>query len=144
LLEVPNLPPFSPLICYEAIFPGSVTDGSGRAKWLLNVSNDAWFGRSIGPYQHFAMARIRAVEEGVSLVRAANTGISGVIDPYGRVIGRLELNQTGVIDSGVPPALHHPTPFARVGNGNVAALVLLGWLVALMSRPPSPTPNPEP
>lgn len=143
-LDLPGLPPFSPLICYEAIFPGDVTDGSGRPKWLLNVSNDAWFGRSTGPYQHFAMARLRAVEEGVPLVRAANTGISGVIDAYGRVTARLELNETGVIDTSLPAALARPTPFARVGNGNVAALILIGWLVALMSRPPRPNPPLEP
>lgn len=144
LVQLPGLPAFSPLICYEAIFPGDVTEGSGRPVWLLNVSNDAWFGRSTGPYQHFAMARLRAVEEGVPLIRAANTGISGVIDAYGRVTARLDLNQAGVIDSSLPAALDRPTPFARVGNGNVAALVLVGWLVALMSRPPRPHLTSEP
>src|SRR5581483_2245929 len=86
-MQVKNAPPVSPLICYEAIFPGEVTDPNNRPVWLINVTNDAWFGNSTGPYQHFYMTKMRAVEEGLPLVRAANTGISAVIDPYGRVTG---------------------------------------------------------
>jgi len=101
-LDIPGAPPASPLICYEAIFPQEATDSSGRAGWLLNVTNDAWFGNSSGPYQHFAMARFRAIEQGLPLVRAANTGISAVTDAYGRVIARLPLGVEGVLDSGLP------------------------------------------
>jgi apolipoprotein N-acyltransferase len=114
-IAIPGAPPASPLICYEAIFPGEVVDESNRPKWLLNVTNDAWFGISSGPHQHFASARLRAVEEGLPLVRAANTGISAVIDPYGRVLTRLGLDQAGVIDAPLPAALT-PTPFAIGGN----------------------------
>jgi apolipoprotein N-acyltransferase len=104
-LQVSGLPGFSPLICYEAVFPSRATDGSGAARWLVNVTNDAWYGRSSGPYQHLAMARMRAVEEGLPLVRAANTGISVVTDAAGRVTARLSLGETGVLDALLPAAL---------------------------------------
>ena len=88
-VRAPGLPPFSPLICYEVIFPGAVIDATNRPDWLLNVTNDGWFGRSPGPYQHFASARFRAVEEGLPLARAANTGITAMVDPFGRVVASL-------------------------------------------------------
>jgi apolipoprotein N-acyltransferase len=109
------------LICYEAIFPGEVVDETNRPQWLINVTNDAWFGISSGPHQHFASARMRAVEEGLPLVRAANTGVSGVIDPYGRVLARLGLDRAGVVEAPLPGALPK-TPFAQFGN--VVALTL--------------------
>lgn len=122
-LVLPGLPPVSPLVCYEAIFPGAVTARTGqRPQWLLNVTNDAWFGQSAGPHQHFASARLRAVEEGVPMVRVANTGISAVIDPYGRVLASLALGREGVLDAALPEALP-PTPFARFGNGILLALL---------------------
>ncbi|MGE3741821.1 MAG: apolipoprotein N-acyltransferase, partial [Geminicoccaceae bacterium] len=111
-LRVDDLPPASPLICYEAAFPAAATDPADRPAWLVNITNDAWFGRSSGPYQHLAMARMRAVEEGLPLVRAANTGISVVTDAYGRVRERLGLNRTGVIDAWLPGALPQAS-FAR-------------------------------
>lgn len=115
LLTAPGLPPFSPLICYEAAFTGRVTPPSGaRPGWLLNVTNDAWFGRSSGPYQHLAAARLRAVEEGLPLIRAANTGVSAAIDPYGRVRDRLPLGVTGALDVALPAAID-PPPYARMG-----------------------------
>lgn len=133
VLNLPGLPPASPLICYEVIFPGEVAEGTPRPQWLLNLTNDAWFGRSTGPYQHFAAARLRAVEEGLPVVRAANTGISAVVDPYGRVIARLGLGVEGVIDAGLPAALPEPTVFGRFGNAIPAGLALLaalgGWLL---------------
>jgi len=112
-IALPGLPPFSPLICYESIFAGRVTDPGARPAWLLNITNDAWFGRSSGPYQHFAMARLRAIEEGLPLVRAANTGISAVIDPVGRIRAYLGLGETGVVDAALPKPLGEPTLFAR-------------------------------
>jgi apolipoprotein N-acyltransferase len=115
-LNLPGLPPFSPLICYEAIFPGRVVAEGPRPQWLLNVTNDAWFGSSSGPYQHLASARIRAVEEGLPLVRVANTGISAVIDPYGRLLGRIGLNQAGILDSQLPRPLDSVTLYAIHGD----------------------------
>lgn len=102
-LSVYNIPPFSPMICYEAIFPEHIAkEDDVSPRWLLNVTNDGWFGDSTGPHQHFHMTRVRAVEQGLPLVRVANTGISGVIDEYGRVIAKLPLGQTGVIDAYLP------------------------------------------
>ncbi len=115
-LSVPGLPPVAPLICYEAIFPaGAVEAGAPRPQWMLNVTNDGWFGRTSGPYQHFAQARLRAIEEGLPLVRVANTGISAIVDPYGRVLQSLPLGVEGVIDGALPKAAP-PTFFARWGG----------------------------
>ena len=114
-LRLPGMPAVSVLICYEIIFPGAVVDPADRPDWLLNVTNDAWFGLSSGPYQHLANARMRAIEEGLPLVRSANTGISAIIDSYGRTIARLGLEKTGVIDNDLPRALP-PTPYARFGD----------------------------
>jgi apolipoprotein N-acyltransferase len=113
-VNAPGLPPFSPLICYEVIFPGAVTDPGYRPDWLLNVTNDGWFGRSPGPYQHFASARFRAVEEGLPLARAANTGISAMVDPFGRVLASLPLGTEGTLDVLLPAPLA-PTMFSRTG-----------------------------
>ena len=135
-IAVPGAPPAGPLICYEAIFPGEVVDETNRPQWLVNVTNDAWFGISSGPHQHFASARLRAVEEGLPLVRAANTGISGVIDPYGRVIARLGLDRTGVVTATLPQALPK-TPFAFWGNWLALVFAILCAFGAfLFSRRP--------
>ena len=104
----PHTPPFQPLICYEIIFPGEILGRGERPRWLLNVSNDAWFGVSPGPYQHLRQARIRAVELGLPVIRAANTGISAVIDANGRLRDTLALGRQGVIDSTLPGALAPP------------------------------------
>lgn len=110
-IDLAGLPPVTPLICYEAIFSGR-TVGEPRPDWLLNVTIDTWFGRSLGPYQHLAMARLRAVEEGLPLVRVANSGVSAVIDPTGRVLERMPLDTRGVRDVQLPAAAA-PTMFAR-------------------------------
>lgn len=131
-LTLPGTPPFSPLICYEVIFPGAVTAQGPRPAWLLNVTNDAWFGISSGPYQHFASARMRAVEEGLPLARAANTGISAVVDPYGRVVALLGLAHEGSLDSRLPVPLAKPTVYARLGDLTVLMLSLLALAVAAL------------
>lgn len=124
-LQTPDAPAFAPLVCYEAIFPGAFVSSDNRPGWILNVTNDAWFGDSPGPWQHLRQARLRAVEEGLPLVRAANTGVSAVIDPYGRFVKRLGLGVRGVIDSGLPAALP-PTPYRLFG-----IWILAGLLAAL-------------
>ncbi|MEQ8830795.1 MAG: apolipoprotein N-acyltransferase [Alphaproteobacteria bacterium] len=126
-IRLAGLPPVSPLICYEVIFPSAVTDPADRPAWLLNVTNDAWYGRTAGPYQHLQHARMRAVEEGLPLVRPANTGISIAFDGYGREIGRIPLETRGVLDLRLPPSLA-PTVFAQWGM--TLPLVMLVLLVA--------------
>src|SRR5690606_37283961 len=113
-VDTPGTPPFVPLICYEVLFPHDIRPRGARPQWLLNVTNDAWFGASIGPYQHLHQARVRAAEQGLPLVRAANTGMSAVIDGYGRIVASLPLGERGVIDAQLPRVLA-PTVFFRAG-----------------------------
>lgn len=122
-LTLPGLPAFSPLICYEIVFPGAVTDPASRPAWLFNLTNDAWFGLSSGPYQHLAAAQMRAVEEGLPVVRVANTGISAVINGYGRVLTQIGLGEKGYADSALPVDLP-PTLYARFGNWPFLLLAL--------------------
>lgn len=127
-LRVPGLPLVAPLVCYEAIFPGNVTYRSAdRPGMILNVTNDAWFGFTPGPYQHFAQARLRAIEEGLPMVRAANSGISAIIDPLGRIIGSLPLGEKGVLDGALPTRLP-ATWYSRYPH----ASPFMVWLLALL------------
>ncbi len=135
--KLPGLPPMSPLICYEVIFPADVLDGEDRPAWLLNLTNDAWFGVSTGPYQHFAAARLRAVEQGLPLVRAANTGISAVVDPYGRTMARLGLGVEGILDSPLPKPLPALTLYGRLGDWIVLWLALAALIPAVFRRRPA-------
>jgi apolipoprotein N-acyltransferase len=132
-LRLQGMPPVTVLICYEIIFPGAVVDPKDRPQWILNITNDAWFGLSTGPYQHLANARIRAIEEGLPLVRSANTGISAVIDAYGRTLSRLDLEKTGVIDTGLPLALP-PTLYARFGDWMFLLLLIAVTTLCLRRR----------
>ena len=127
-MNVEGLPRFGALICYEIIFPGEVVDKKNRPSWILNVTNDAWYGMSAGPYQHLAASRFRAVEEGLAVVRATNNGISAVTNPYGRIIAMLDLGMENVIDSEIPRPIR-TTWFGRFGNKTVLfvlALIFLG------------------
>ena len=127
IMVVAGAPPLVASVCYEIIFSGHVVDPNKRPGWILNVTNDAWFGNSPGPYQHLVQARLRAVEQGLPLVRAANTGVSAVVDPYGRVVKSLPYGVRGVIDSRLPGALP-ATFFAQLGNRAVGiglGLILL-------------------
>jgi apolipoprotein N-acyltransferase len=122
-----------PLICYEIIFPGDVMPKGPRPGWIVNVTNDGWFGISTGPYQHFQQARVRAIEEGLPLVRAANTGISAVVDPVGRIVNSLPLGTEGVIDSALPKAIGAPI-YSRVGDLPAGMVVAVSLLVLIRRR----------
>jgi apolipoprotein N-acyltransferase len=125
-ITLDHTPSFSPLICYEVIFTGQVT-AEKRPAWLLTVTNDAWFGKTPGPHQHFHMASIRAIEEGLPLVRVANNGISGVVDPYGRIIASLALGETGVVDSQLPK------PISITFNSVFGLFAQLGMIILLIA-----------
>lgn len=133
LISIPGTPRALPLICYEIIFPGQVAPPGERAGWIVNVTNDGWFGISTGPYQHFQQARMRAIEEGLPLARAANTGISAVVDPLGRIVNSLPLGSEGVIDSPLPRAIH-ATVYARFGDSPAAIIVAIAFLIVVRRR----------
>jgi apolipoprotein N-acyltransferase len=135
----PGAPALQPLICYEALFPGftreAIRRSGRRPEWILNVSNDAWFGMTSGPLQHLNIASYRAIEEGLPIVRATPTGVSAVIDAYGRVRpgARLGLGALGVIDASLPQALSR-TPFSHNGDLYFGALLLLSVGMAMRYR----------
>ena len=131
-MRLGELPSFSPLICYEVIFPGAVT-ASERPAFLLNITNDAWFGQSAGPHQHLAIARMRAIEEGLPLIRVANTGISAAYDANGVEIARIPLEQAASIDVQLPPA-NPPTLYAQFGDALYGALLALTLGLSLLFR----------
>ncbi|MEI9965508.1 MAG: apolipoprotein N-acyltransferase [Caulobacteraceae bacterium] len=126
-------PPVQPLICYESLYPGFTREGARRsgvrAAWIVNVSNDAWFGATSGPIQHLNLASYRAIEEGLPIVRATPTGVSAIIDAYGRILpgAKLELGRSGVIDAPLPPALRNTT-YSRLGDAPLAAFLTLSAL----------------
>lgn len=131
-IKTDGLPAFSPLVCYEAIFPGAVADRSQRPDWLVNVTNDGWYGKTAGPHQHLATVRMRSIEEGLPLARAANTGISAMIDPLGRILASQPLGTAGAIDVILPRPLP-PTLYVRVGD-NIFFAALVFALAALERR----------
>jgi apolipoprotein N-acyltransferase len=132
LLTSPGLPPVFPMVCYESIFPDEIADRVNsetlRPGLLLNVTNDGWFGATPGPYQHFAQARLRAIEQGLPLIRSANTGISAIIDPFGRTIASAPLGVEAVIDGFLPKSLP-PTVFSRYPH----AVPIILWIFVLIS-----------
>jgi len=132
-LHVPGLPPVGPLICYEAIFSGQIVDRDDRPAWLVNITNDAWFGNSTGPRQHLAAARMRAVEEGLPLLRAANTGISAAFDARGHELGRIGMQTTGTFSVMLPGELP-PTLYARFGLWMPTILGFVALNAALAAR----------
>jgi apolipoprotein N-acyltransferase len=130
-LMIADLPTVSPLICYEVIFPAAVTHHDIRPDWLLNLTNDGWYGKTAGPHQHLAIAKTRAIEEGLPLVRAANNGISAVISPYGHTLKALHYNEIGVIDFHLPAPLK-PTFFSKYAHFPLIMMLLGLMLVVLI------------
>jgi apolipoprotein N-acyltransferase len=133
LITVPGAPSALPLICYEIIFPGDLRSSDDRPGWIVNVTNDGWFGISSGPYQHLQQARVTAIEQGLPLVRAANTGISAVVDPVGRIVGSLPLATEGVLDAPLPRSIGAPI-YVRFGDAPAAALILIVFVFAIRRR----------
>jgi apolipoprotein N-acyltransferase len=136
-MDIPNAPRMLPLICYEAIFPDDVVARDDRPGWIVNLTNDGWFGISTGPYQHLQQTRLRAIEEGLPVVRVANTGISAVIDPVGRIVAHLDLGVEGVLDSRLPAAIA-PTFYARTGDIPAALIVAVAIIVVIRRRAVKP------
>lgn len=136
-MSIAGLAPFQPLICYEALFPGFTRDAARRARlrpgFILNASNDSWFGRTSGPVQHLNIASYRAIEEGLPLVRSTPTGVSAVIDAYGRMNAVLGPGALGVIDAPLPPALA-PTVYSRLGDAIFLVLVIVSLSLSLARR----------
>ncbi len=136
-IALDGVPAFSPLVCYEVVFPWMAVDKKHRPAWIVNVTNDAWYGDSPGPYQHYAMTRMRAIEQGLPMVRAANSGISAMIDPYGRALAMLPLNQRGALVA-LLPEVPSPTPYAIYGEKltllSIIFLLLIGFLLALRRK----------
>ena len=132
-ISVPGAPPALPLICYEAIFPDELMPDGLRPDWMVNVTNDGWFGISSGPYQHFQEARVRAVEQGLPMVRAANTGISAVIDPLGRIVESLPLGTEGLLTTRLPRPVGSPV-YARVGDVPAAMILAIALLAVIRRR----------
>ena len=133
LIAIPGAPIALPLICYEVIFPGEVMPPGKRPGWIVNVTNDGWFGISTGPYQHFQQARVSAIELGLPLARAANTGISAVVDPVGRIINSLPLAVEGVLDAPLPRAIGAPI-YARVGDAPAFIMILIVFIAVVRRR----------
>jgi apolipoprotein N-acyltransferase len=132
-ISLPRAPRVLPLICYEVIFPGEATTRDDRPGWMVNLTNDGWFGISPGPYQHLQQTRLRAIEEGLPIVRAANTGISAVIDPLGQITTQLGLGAEGVLDASLPQALPL-TLYTRFGDFPLAAAMVICTLFVWKRR----------
>jgi apolipoprotein N-acyltransferase len=132
-MDVPGAPKMLPLICYEAIFPGAAVPPNERPGWLVNVTNDGWFGISSGPYQHFQQARTLAIAEGLPLARAANTGISAVIDPLGRIVASLPLGSEGVLDAPLPRAID-TTIYVRYADTPLILFLVVSLILVARKR----------
>lgn len=136
VIRLKDYPGFGALICYEVIFPAQVVDKKSPPSWLINLTNDGWYGDSQGPYQHLVTARLRAAEEGRTMVRAANTGISAVISPYGQIIAAIPLNQTAVLDVRLPAPLYIDTFYGQFGNVIPLILCLFNIILSFVIRLP--------
>ena len=135
ILNIDGIGKALPLICYEVVFPQDVGGAGQRPGYLLQITNDAWFGTNSGPYQHLAQARMRAIEQGLPMIRVANTGVSAMIDPWGRITAAIPLGKAGFVDA-ILPSPRDPTVYARTGDAPVIVLLLIAafGLFSLQSR----------
>ncbi len=132
-VPIPKAPPASLLVCYEIIFPHAIVDKAKRPEWIINVTNDAWYGISAGPYQHLGITQLRAVEEGLPIARATNNGISAMIDPYGRILASQPLGERAVLDTPLPrPAAK--TLYSAAGNTVPLTLATMLILISIRKR----------
>ena len=134
ILKVPGLPNFGALICYEIIFPDEIVNRKNKPSFVVLVSNDGWYGKSSGPYQHFLSARLRAVEEGITVVRSANNGISAVIGPLGKVLGKIGLNQVETLDVYLPQNMTQDTLYSRIGSKGIQYVMCFILLMLLVLK----------
>ncbi len=124
-MQINNIPPFGGLVCYEIIFPHKIINKANKPEWIINVSNDGWYGNSAGPYQHLAAAKMRAIEEGVTIARVANNGISALIAPSGQILGKIEYNKIGSLDLSLPVKTSFYTPYSQYGNFPILILCII-------------------
>lgn len=129
-ISVEGIPPFSPQICYEGIFPWLAVDSANRPQWMLNLTNDAWYGDSPGPYQHFEMVRMRAIEQGMPIVRVANSGISAIVDAYGGVQSSVSLNHKAMLQGALPSYIEK-TLYADIGVFLIFAVGIIAFLTKI-------------
>lgn len=134
VISLPDIPPFGIQICYEIIFPHRIIDAEQKPDWLINLTNDGWYGLSAGPYQHLVSAQMRAVEEGLTIVRSAGSGISALIDCHGQILQKLDLHQEGILDITLPQQLKITTIYNLFGNGLILTLCLINMLIAVIIR----------
>jgi apolipoprotein N-acyltransferase len=127
VLKFDGLPSFGGIICYEAIFPAAVVNENNRPEFLINITNDGWYGNSSGPYQHWIATKMRAVEEGIQIVRVANNGVSGLINAYGMEKGRLELNEKNFLDVKLENMQQIVTIYSKTGN-----LIIISFCLILL------------
>ncbi len=124
-IQLKQYPPFGALICYEIIFPDNILNRKNKPKWLVVLTNDGWYGKSSGPYQHLVATQMRAVEEGITIVRSANSGISALISPAGQIIKKIDLHQKGYIDVNLPQISEFSTIYSDIGKNSIFYAMLL-------------------
>ena len=129
--KIKNYPSIGSVICYEIIFPHEIVNQNQRPEWIINATNDGWYGNSAGPYQHLVATQLRAVEEGISIVRAANSGISAIITPLGKIQNKIGLNQRGILDDRLPLQLNLYTSYGKYGNKIPLILVIFNIILVI-------------
>ena len=130
IINLDHIPPFGIQICYEIIFPHRIINPQHKPEWVLNLTNDGWYGLSSGPYQHLVTTQLRAVEEGITIVRSANSGISAIINRTGEILASLALNKSDILDISLPQQTSTPTPYNKLGNTFILSLCLLCLLIS--------------